>query len=219
MKRDALVLWWLIKRPSRIRKYFRTHSVKKLQLGTSNNVLKGWLNTDVFLNHAPVVFLDATRRFPFADDTFDYVMSEHMIEHVEYSAGQVILSESYRVLKPGGRLRFTTPDLSVLLALHQPEKTDEQANYIDFLIKRLMPEVTHCKDVFVINNCFRAWGHSFLYDQRTLNYALTSVGFRNISFHKSGESNDPALRNLETHGKEVTEEINRFETIAVEAIK
>ncbi|MBS1841123.1 MAG: methyltransferase domain-containing protein [Acidobacteria bacterium] len=219
LRRDILVVYWLTKRGRRTRKYLEQHAVKKLQLGTSNNVLEGWLNTDVFLNHSPVVYLDATRRFPFKDNTFDYVMSEHMIEHVEYSAGQVMLAECYRVLKPGGRLRFATPDMSVLLALHREEKSQEQNNYIDFLIGRLMPEVTQCKDVFIINNCFRAWGHNFLYDQRALRHALSSVGFREIGFHKSGESDDPLLRNLETHGKEVTEEINRFETVVVEAVK
>lgn len=194
--------------------------MKKLHIGTSNNILDGWLNTDIFLNHDSVVYLDATKSFPFDDDTFDYVISEHMIEHVEYRGAEIMLRECFRVLRPGGRVRFATPDLGVLLALHSREKTEAQKNYIDWIISRLMPEVRECKDVFVINNAFRSWGHCFLYDQGTLHYALLSAGFREIRFYKPGISEDPNLKNLESHGKEIGDEtINQFETIVVEARK
>jgi predicted SAM-dependent methyltransferase len=146
-------------------------------------------------------------------------MAEHMIEHVEYQAAQVMLRECFRVLKPGGRVRFATPDLRVLLALHSKEKTDAQRNYIDWSSARFLPKVQHCKDVFVINNFFRAWGHCFLYDQETLYQALHTVGFGDIKFYKPGNSEDPILKNLEFHGREVTEDINQFETIVVEGCK
>ena len=216
---DVRVLIWLVQRKARIANYLRSHQVKKLQLGTSNNVLEGWLNTDVFLNDSSVVYLDATKYFPFYDNTFDYIMSEHMIEHLEYQGTQRMLRESYRVLKPGGRVRFATPDLTVLLALHSKEKTRDQRNYIDWAITRLMPDVQACKEVFVINNFFRAWGHLFLYDQETLRHALFTSGFRDIKFYKPGESEDPALKNIESHGREISEEINQFETIVIEACK
>jgi predicted SAM-dependent methyltransferase len=219
LKRDMLVLGWLTRRNGKIADYLKAHPMKKLQLGTSNNILEGWLNTDIYLNHDSVVYLDATKRFPFDDNTFDYIMSEHMIEHVEYHAAQVMLKECFRVVKRGGRARFATPDLRVLLALHCTEKTDAQTNYIDWAVARFMPEVLECKEVFVINNFFRAWGHCFLYDQETLYHALYTAGFRDIKFYKPGDSEDPMLKNLESHGREITEDINQFETIVVEGRK
>ncbi len=220
LARDTRVLVWLIKRNSKIADYLKAHPVKKLQLATSNNLLPGWLNTDVFLNHHPVVYLDATKRFPFHDNTFDYIVAEHMIEHVEYQAGQAMLRECFRVLKAGGRVRVATPDLRVLLSLHSREKTDIQRYYIDWAVARFMPEIRECKDVFVINNFFRAWGHCFLYDEEALRHALYTSGFRDISFYKPGESTDPMLRNLESHGRELgAEDINEFETIVVEGRK
>jgi predicted SAM-dependent methyltransferase len=217
---DMRVLAWLAKRKGKIAGYLKAHQVKKLQIGTSNNILEGWLNTDSFLNHAPIVYLNATTRFPFAANTFDYIMAEHMIEHVEYEEAQIMLRECFRVLKPGGRVRFSTPDLRVMLELHSREKTDAQRNYIDWIIARLMPEVRECQDVFVINNVFHFWGHRFLYDQETLHHALSSAGFREIKFYKPGDSEDPNLRNLESHGKEIqAEDINQFETIVVEGCK
>ena len=219
LARDVRVLIWLATRNRKITHYLNVYKVKKLQLGTSNNILDGWLNTDIVLNHNSIVYLNAIKRFPFKDNTFDYIMAEHMIEHVEYKAAQVMLKESFRVLKPGGRARFATPDLRVLLALHSPEKTDAQKNYIEWAITRLMPDVRECKAAFVINNFFRAWGHCFLYDQETLYHALYTAGFRDIKFYKPGDSEDPMLKNLESHGREITEEINQFETIVVEGRK
>lgn len=219
LKRDMLVLVWLTRRNGKIADYLKAHPMKKLQLGTSNNILEGWLNTDIYLNHDSVVYLDATKRFPFDDNTFDYIMSEHMIEHVAYHTAQVMLKECFRVVKRGGRVRFATPDLRVLLALHCTEKTDAQTNYIDWAVARFMPEVLECKEVFVINNFFRAWGHCFLYDQETLYHALYTAGFRDIKFYKPGDSEDPMLKNLESHGREITEDINQFETIVVEGRK
>jgi predicted SAM-dependent methyltransferase len=218
--RDARVLVWLVKRNGKIATHLQGHHLKKLQIGASNNVLEGWLNSDILVNHDAIVYLDATRRFPFKNDTFDYIMSEHTIEHVEYSAAQVMLRECFRVLKPGGRVRFATPDLSVLLALHSQEKTEPQVNYIDWSIARFMPEAKECKDVSVINNFFRAWGHQFIYDAETLRHALSISGFREIRFYKPGVSEDTNLKNLESHGKEIeSEEINQFETIVVEGRK
>lgn len=217
---DTRVLIWLVKRNSKIADYLKSHQVKKLHLGAGNNVLDGWLNTDISVYRAPVVYLDATKRFPFDDNTFDYIMAEHMIEHVDYQAAQVMLRTCFRVLKPGGRARFATPDLDILLSLHSREKTEGQINYIDWAIARFMPEVRECKDVFVINNFFRAWGHCFLYDRETLRQALSSSGFREIKFYKSGASEDPNLENLESHGRELgSEDIDQFETIVVEGCK
>ena len=217
---DIRKLVWLAKRRGKIADHVTVHRIKKLHLGASNNILAGWLNTDIFLNHDSVIYLDATKRFPFEDCTFDYVMAEHMIEHVEYQAAQFMLQECFRILKPGGRVRFATPDLRVLLALHSREKTDAQRNYIDWLVARLMPEVRECKDVFVINHAFRAWGHCFLYDQETLKHALHTVGFQEIKFYKPGVSEDPNLKDLESHGTEIqAEDINQFETVVVEGRK
>jgi len=220
LRRDVCVLVWLIKRNGKIVDYLNAHPVRKLQIATSNNLLPGWLNTDIFLNQDTVVYLDATRRFPFDDNTFDYVMAEHMIEHVEYREAQVMLRECFRVLKPGGRVRVATPDLRFLLALYSREKTDFQRHYIEWAVARFLPEVRACKDVFVINNFFHAWGHRFLYDQETLYYALSTSGFCGIMFYKPGDCEDPVLKNLESHGRELqAEDINQFETIVVEGRK
>ena len=217
---DIRVVIWLAKRNRQITNYLVGNPVRKLQLAASNNLLSGWLNTDIVPNFDSVVYLDATTRFPFDDDTFDCIMAEHMIEHIGYDAAQSMLRECFRVLKAGGRIRIATPDLGILLALHTKDKTNSQRWYIEWAVARFMPEVHGCEDVFVINNFFRAWGHSFLYDRDTLSQALLASRFSDVKFYRPGESEEPMLENLECHGKELqSEKINQFETMVIEGCK
>ena len=106
LQSDLRVTIWLLRRGRQIKAYLRHHNIRRLQLATSNNVMHGWLNTDVFINHRSVVYMDATARFPFEDNTFSYIMAEHMIEHIEPQAAEVMLNECFRVLRPGGRIRI-----------------------------------------------------------------------------------------------------------------
>ena len=215
---DINKIYGFLTRKRKIRSYLQGNSIKKLQLGTSNSLMAGWLNTDLLPTTGKVAYLDATRRFPFKDDMFDYVCSEHMIEHVEHQSAVAMLRECFRILKPGGKIRMSTPDLKVLTSLLSNEKPTTQEFYVDWMIQKFMPNVDYCKEVFVINNAFRAWGHQFLYDRETLRMTLTRVGFEDITYYQPGVSNDENLRGIESHGSVMgCEEINQFEAFAVEA--
>jgi len=50
----------------------------------------------------------------FSDESFDCVFSADFFEHISYEQKQAIISEAYRVLKPGGILTIKTPNLSYL---------------------------------------------------------------------------------------------------------
>lgn len=198
--------------------YLTSHTMRKLQLGSGTNVLDGWLNTDLVPASDAVVYLDTTRRFPFADATFDYVFSEHHLEHITYEEGLFALSECYRILKPGGRIRLATPNLGTLLGLYTPQPDERQQRYMRFIAEHFLPGISDPQPVFVINNAFRNWGHQFLYDRATLQQTLTHVGFLDICFLHPGESNHQPLCQLEMHGQFIgDEEINQFETMVVEA--
>lgn len=215
---DLQQMYWAAIRGGKIRAYLKENPAPKLHIGASYCLLPGWLNTDFILESSDVIYLDATRPFPFADNVFDYVTGEHMIEHIDYAGAEVMLRECYRVLKPGGRIRLATPDLQVLAGLCATEKTPAQQAYIDFVAHRSLPGVNTCKATFVVNNAFRAWGHQFLYDPETLRQALAGHGFEDIKSCQPGLSDDPNLRGLEAHGKNIgNEAINQFETFILEA--
>jgi predicted SAM-dependent methyltransferase len=178
-----------------IEQYFAQHPVKKLQLGCGENVLEGWLNSDYYPKASDVIHLDATAAYPFQDRTFDYVFSEHMIEHIPYPHGHSMLKESWRVLKDGGKIRISTPDLAFLIALYRPEKTPLQEEYIRKSSKDCGAALA-C-DTFVINNFVRAWRHTFIYDEKVLRFSLEQAGFVDIVRLPLNESGEAAFQNLE----------------------
>ena len=120
---------WCIGRDADIREYLDAHPVRKLQIGAGYNMLDGWLNVDFnpYTRQPGQLYLNATRRFPFADASLDYVFSEHMIDHIWWPDGQTMLKESHRILKPGGTFLFLehglAPEAKVQKWQHRIEPT------------------------------------------------------------------------------------------------
>ena len=68
---------------------------------------------------------DLNKEIPFGDEEFDVVVASQVIEHLQKP--KVLISETYRVLKPGGYAILSTPNLSswhnlafLLLGLQPP---------------------------------------------------------------------------------------------------
>lgn len=213
--------------------YLSRSTVRKLHIGCGKHVLMGWLNSDFLPSCRRIFHLDATQRFPFEDETFDYIFSEHMIEHISYQAGQNMLRECQRVLNQSGRIRISTPDLAFLLDLYQNPKSALQIDYIDWAmqfiedngkdnikekIKEKVKENVKENVVFIINNFVRNWGHTFIYDEDTLRQAMTEAGFVSVARCPLQESEDLALRNLENESR-MPPGFLRLESLTLEARK
>lgn len=195
--------------------YLTTHTVAKLQIGAGYHLLSGWFNTDINKALHCVCWLDSSQPFPIADHSFDYVMSEH---HIAYEQCVHMLRESFRVLKPGGKIRISTPDLGGYIKLYTTkEKTPQQQEYINLIRKHFMPWTEHDESgIFVLNNAFRNWEHQFLYDEALLSQVLNQAGFINVVRKDRWDSNDEHLRQIENRGDNA---INNFETVTLEAQK
>lgn len=97
------------------------HSIKNtslLDIGTGNGEISYFLNTEFVVTSVDIEdqrcskngysFLVANETLPFADNSFDIVVSNHVIEHV---ADQSLhLSEIARVLKTSGIVYLATPN-------------------------------------------------------------------------------------------------------------
>jgi predicted SAM-dependent methyltransferase len=54
----------------------------------------------------------------FSDNVFSEIYASHIVEHLDYNGElQAALKEWYRVLKPGGRIYISVPDLDILARL------------------------------------------------------------------------------------------------------
>ena len=210
---------WLRRRRRRIKSYLASTEITKLQIGSGPTDVDGWLSTDVDPQSDHIVYLDATKRFPFDDNTFDYVFSEHMIEHISWPEGLLMLNECRRVMKPGGTIRIATPDLEVIIGLYRRDGDPQNEKYIKWITDNFI-YIHVYKPSFVINNAFRRWGHQFLYDGELMEIAMQCAGFQHIQRYLPGESNDENLRGIEFHGKHMNnEEMVVFETMVYEGNK
>jgi len=153
------------------------------------------------------------------DKSFSYIFREHTIEHFSFVQGQQILNECFRVLKKGGKVRFSTPNLKFLVDLYTEPMTDVQKKYIKWVAKEFATSVPYISDTFVINNFVRAWGHLFIYDFKSLRVALKLTGFSSIVECKSGQSSDKNFLGLDSHSKVIGEDFNLLETLVIEAKK
>jgi predicted SAM-dependent methyltransferase len=73
-----------------------------------------YLNVDVVpLPKVDIVF-DIRGRFPFEDGTIAEIFSAATLEHFRRHDQEHILREFFRVLRPGGILRVSTPDLGAI---------------------------------------------------------------------------------------------------------
>lgn len=204
-----------------LRQYFSQTTTAKLHVGCGKHVLSAWLNTDTCVQapSLPIYRFDARQKFPFADGTFAYVFSEHMIEHIPYSAGLHMLSECRRVLKPLGVLRLCTPDLEFLLDLRRPDKSPLQREYIRWSAETNTPNVPDpTNETLVINNFVRDWGHTFIYDEKTLRQSMQLAGFSQLRRCDLQESPVECLRNLENEAR-MPPGFLRLESMVIEATK
>lgn len=201
-----------------LKRYLSSHQVAKLQIGSGGNHLKGWLNSDFLSPFDKGFSLDATKPFPISNGTFDYVFSEHMIEHIPFEKGQLMLSECFRVLKKGGKIRISTPDLAFLIALYGANKSGIQKDYIEWASKGFIRKAPFDADTFVINNFVRAWGHTFIYDENALRYCLESAGFKEITRRELNQTSDPNLENLENE-RRIPEGFLQLESLTLEGKK
>ena len=212
--------YWRWAAPGKIRGYMERNSVRKLQIGTGANLLPGWLNTTLYPFTPGSVFLDASQAFPIPDNSFDYVFSEHVIEHLEFEQAEWMLKESCRILRPGGRIRIATPDLRQIIALYTQPEQEEQQTYIRWIMDTFRPQIGEYNPAQAINQSFHGWRHKFIYDEDTLVQSMVSAGFTDIKRVEPDESEYEHLRAIEQHGEYVgSDAAMRYETMVLEAIK
>jgi predicted SAM-dependent methyltransferase len=157
-----------------LRRWLRSSGPRVLNLGGGNVLFDCWLTAD--MDPRSDVFMNVCKPLPLPDNSVDVVYSEEVIEHVPKARAQAMLHECLRVLKPGGTLRLTTPDLA-------------------YFVKRAL-EVKEA--VSEINNIFYLHGHQHIYSREELADCLAAAGFAEI---KPSSYRDPASRfgHFDTH--------------------
>jgi len=146
-----------------------------------------------------VSLLDVTKTFPYDNNSVDFILAEHLIEHITYKQAEFMLSECSRVLKKTGVLRISTPDINFIMNLIEPNDINNQ--YIDFISSKFLSN-EEATSIHVINNAFRNWGHQFLYDEKTIMNLAEKCNMvaKKVTY---GVSDYPELNNIEQHGENI----------------
>jgi len=93
----------------------RTETSLRLHLGCGDKRLKGWLNLDIDPACGPDKVHDVTYLADFSDNSVDEIYACHLLEHIVPYRTLEVLAEWRRVLRPGGTLRLSVPDLRLVM--------------------------------------------------------------------------------------------------------
>ena len=136
---------------------------------------------------------------PFADDSVDFIYFGQAIEHLNPLVEvPPFLKECYRVLRPGGLVRLSTPDLDIILASYlsgdMMEFAIEQPQpYRDAKSKALRLAYLMFGSLGPDSTNEHYEGHHLTYNKDSMREVLEAAGFVNVAFFAPGESQSPVF--------------------------
>jgi predicted SAM-dependent methyltransferase len=184
------------------KKYLKNNKSKRLHIGAGSVAHVGWLGSDLTPKIGKgIIYIDASKKLPFDDNSFDYIYSEHMIEHISYESATYMLNECNRILKKDGKIRISTPDLDQYLSLFEPGKSKIQEDFITYMKKNWLKKFDNDANLpyHILNLNMHAWGHTYIYCKTTLKQQLINTNFSKIQDYKNNESSDSTFVDLEMH--------------------
>ena len=91
---------------------------KRLHLGCGNIRLPGFCNVDILTTAAVDVVSDISKLDNFADDSIELIYACHVLEHFSHDDAVNVLLRWFDVLKPGGELRISVPDIDRIVKIY-----------------------------------------------------------------------------------------------------
>lgn len=90
----------------------------KLHLGCGDISIPGFVNVDALMTVATNLVSDITKLPEIEDGTVSEIYACHVLEHFSHDEVPVILARWYEVLKPGGLLRISVPDIDRIVKIY-----------------------------------------------------------------------------------------------------
>jgi predicted SAM-dependent methyltransferase len=149
----------------------------KINLGSDIHRKEGFLNVDLFPGGD--LTLDLRRNLPFESNCCEFIFSEHCLEHIDYPEPVTnLFRECFRILKPGGVLRFSVPGTEWPLIDYAK---GPEAEYFRACITHAWHPAWCTTRMEHINFHFRQKvEHRFAYDEETARKVLEGVGFQEV---------------------------------------
>lgn len=174
---------------------------RRLHLGCGQNVLpRPWENFDLDI--------DIRQPLPFDFCSVEFILAEHVIEHIDFRSGIKFLSECLRVLEPGGKLRLAFPDITREIPLE---------DYRSGFSKHYNRQLNCREDVWL--SVLIDWEHQSCWTREMAERVLVAVGFDRVSVRDYGYSPYPELTGIDGHHLSVGLALARAETTVLEATR
>lgn len=90
----------------------------KLHLGCGQIRLPGFCNVDILATPAVDFVADISRLNEFTDNSIEQIYACHVLEHFSHDEAVTVLRRWFEVLKPGGELRISVPDLDRIVRVY-----------------------------------------------------------------------------------------------------
>jgi SAM-dependent methyltransferase len=171
-----------------------------LNFGCGTNRLEGWANYDAEI--------DISKPLPFMRGHADFILAEHVVEHVAYGEALLFFRECRRVLKPGGVLRVAVPSIEQVWR----EGTGDYFRWAHSKGWAPTPDARGAIDALLHQH-----GHCAPWTASLLAVSLYAAGFETIVPRDPGLSDHDTLRGVEGHGRVIGDAFNLIETIVCEA--
>ncbi len=143
----------------------REQASVRLNMGSGDANREGVINID--LHGSPDLKADA-RSLPVRTSSVDWVESHHMLEHFTLIEGEKVMSEWQRVLKPGGWLFVTLPNILGMIPMMQNAHS--------------IPEVWNGISMFIYGLDGPGMRHLSAYSPHFLKFKLERFGFKSEDF-------------------------------------
>lgn len=142
------------------------------------------LRLDIDPDVAPDIQASITEMPMVPDASVDAVWSAHNLEHLEPHEVSVALAEFHRVVRPGGFVLVTVPDLQQVAALVAEDRLDDPA-YVSAMGPIAPLDMLYgLRSALAAGNRFMA--HRTGYTATTLEKALTRAGFGPVRVVRDG---------------------------------
>ena len=177
--------------PKRVARLLDSREPIHLDLGAGEEPRPGWVTLD--MTKSSDLYWDLRKGIPFPSGTVDSVYSSHLLEHMPYQAGQDLLQECLRVLKPGASIFICVPNARLYIDAYtgtsplsdshgfwEPARSSDDAidllNYVAYM----------------------GGAHACMFDQDSLVARLQRSGFVDVSLRTMDPTIDLPWREFES---------------------
>jgi len=165
----------------------------KINMGSFTVTFPGWINCDIRGDIKEAVeakghifeHCDVTKPVRWKNDSVSIITAHHLIEHLSREEGAFFLGECCRILKPGGVIRLSTPDIDKFIVHYKAN--DFKEKYAEEF------EVGNAEDD--VDAFFRLafMGHKTIYNYPSLRIKMEKAGLTNVRLMVYGASRSPVI--------------------------